>query len=86
MLMDKMVNYDNLTEEMRLDMASNMSYRITDDITARVRTSGQILNTRFTQAEYPLSFNAFLFKGAQEFSGFEDINNRREFYLTIYGN
>ncbi|AKH96015.1 SusC/RagA family TonB-linked outer membrane protein [Elizabethkingia anophelis] len=82
MLMDKMVNYDNLTEEMRLDMASNMSYRITDDITARVRTSGQILNTRFTQAEYPLSFNAFLFKGAQEFSGFEDINNRREFLFN----
>jgi len=82
MLMDKMVNYDNLTEEMRLDMASNMSYRITDDLTARVRTSGQILNTRFTQAEYPLSFNAFLFKGAQEFSGFEDINNRREFIFN----
>ncbi|WP_407482200.1 SusC/RagA family TonB-linked outer membrane protein [Elizabethkingia meningoseptica] len=82
MLMDKMVNYDNLTEEMRLDMASNVSYRITDDITARVRTAGQILNTRFTQAEYPLSFNAFLFKGAQEFSGFEDINNRREFLFN----
>ncbi|WP_407517637.1 SusC/RagA family TonB-linked outer membrane protein [Elizabethkingia anophelis] len=82
MLMDKMVNYDNLTEEMRLDMASNVSYRITDDLTARVRTSGQILNTRFTQAEYPLSFNAFLFKGAQEFSGFEDINNRREFLFN----
>ncbi|MCS4301435.1 SusC/RagA family TonB-linked outer membrane protein [Chryseobacterium sp. BIGb0232] len=82
MLMDKLVNYNNLTEELRLDMASNLSYKITNDLTARIRTSGQFLNTRFTQAEYPLSFNAFLFKGAQEFSGFEDVNQRREFLFN----
>ncbi|NIF04453.1 SusC/RagA family TonB-linked outer membrane protein [Chryseobacterium sp. Tr-659] len=82
MLMDKLVNYNNLTEETRLDMAANLSYKITDDFTAKVRTSGQYLDTRFTQAEYPLSFNAFLFKGAQEFSGFEDMNQRREFLFN----
>lgn len=82
MLMDKLVNYNNLTEEVRLDVASNLSYKITNDLTARVRTSGQYLHTKFTQAEYPLSFNAFLFKGAQEFSGFEDVNNRREYLFN----
>lgn len=82
MLMDKLVNYNNLTEEVRLDIASNLSYKITDDLTARVRTSAQYLDTKFTQAEYPLSFNAFLFKGAQEFSGFEDVNSRREFLFN----
>ncbi|WP_114819031.1 SusC/RagA family TonB-linked outer membrane protein [Chryseobacterium sp. KLBC 52] len=82
MLMDKLVNYNNLTEEMRLDMAANLSYKITNDLTAKARTSGQYLNTWFNQAEYPLSFNAFLFKGAQEFSGFEDMNQRREFLFN----
>ncbi|WP_080780111.1 SusC/RagA family TonB-linked outer membrane protein [Chryseobacterium phocaeense] len=95
MLMDKLVNYYNLTEEIRLDMAANVSYKIVDGLTAKMRTSGQYLNNRFTQAEYPLSFNAFLFKGAQEFSGFEDTNLRREFlfnnlwqleYLKTFGN
>lgn len=81
-LMDKLVNYDNLTEEVRLDIASNLSYKIIDDLTARVRTSGQYLHSKFIQSEYPLSFNAFLFKGAQEFSGFEDINQRREFLFN----
>ncbi|AZA84823.1 SusC/RagA family TonB-linked outer membrane protein [Chryseobacterium lactis] len=82
MLMDKLVNYNNSTEEIRLDIASNLSYKITNDLTARVRTSGQYLDTKFTQAEYPLSFNAFLFKGAQEFSGLEDVNKRREFLFN----
>ncbi|KMQ65407.1 hypothetical protein ACM46_05785 [Chryseobacterium angstadtii] len=82
MLMDKLVNYGNLTEEIRMDMAANVSYKLTNDLTAKMRTSGQYLNNRFVQSEYPLSFNAFLFKGAQEFSGFEDMNLRREFLFN----
>ena len=82
-LIDKLKTYDNITEETRLDIATEFSYAITKDLTARVRTSGQLLSNRFNQAEYPISFNALLFPNADgSYAGFEDINQRREFYFN----
>ena len=81
-LQDKLENYSNLTDELRLDMAVNGSYKLTEDLTASVRASGQYLNTTFFQAEYPQSFNALLFLGSKQFGGFEDQNVRREFLFN----
>ena len=91
MLMDKLVNYNNLTDEIRLDVATEFSYAFTKDLTLRTRLNGQLFSTRYTQAEYPNSFNALLFSSTAgvssvrggNFNGLEDINNRREF---IYNN
>lgn len=83
MLIDKLNNYANKTDEARFDLATEASYKIFKDLTGRVRTSGQLLSTRFHQAEFPQSFNAYLFQASgQTFIGFEDINQRREFLFN----
>jgi len=80
MLMDKLAKYENNTDEIRLMTSADLSYEIFKNITVKSRTSVETIETRFTQAEFPISFNAFLFLNpGQEFGGFEDINNRREF-------
>ncbi|WP_157759857.1 SusC/RagA family TonB-linked outer membrane protein [Chryseobacterium piperi] len=96
MLVDKLTQYYNLTDETRLDFTSEVSYKIVKDLTAKMRVNAQLLSTRFTQSEFPNSFNALLFQASgQEFTGFEDINNRREFtynnlvgldYSKVFGN
>lgn len=93
MLIDKLNTYNNITDEVRLDVATDFAYSLTSDkaLTLRTRLNGQFLGTRFTQAEFPNSFNALLFSSTAgvsslkggNFNGFEDINNRREF---IYNN
>ncbi len=91
MLIDKLHTYDNLTDETRVDVASEFSYNFISELTLRTRLSGQYLGTRFYQSEYPNSFNALLFSSTAgvssldggNFNGFEDINQRREF---IYNN
>lgn len=87
MLMDKLFTYRNLVEETRLNVATQAAYKITDDLTARVRTSAESLTTFRNQVEFPNSFNALLFSNTPgvasfnggAFNGFEDINQRREF-------
>ena len=91
MLIDKLNTYDNLTEETRIDVATEFSYKIDNNFTLRSRINGLYLNNRFFQAEHPNSFNALLFSptyatsslNGGAFNGFEDINQRREF---IYNN
>ncbi|TDD78803.1 SusC/RagA family TonB-linked outer membrane protein [Flavobacterium caseinilyticum] len=83
MLIDKLQTYKNQTEEIRVDVATDFSYDITKDLVARVRLNGQVLENRFFQAEFPGSFNALLFQAAgQAFTGFEDVNQRREFFYN----
>ena len=90
MLIDKLYNYDNLTDETRVDVATDFSYDLTKNLTFRSRLNGQYLMNRFYQAEYPNSFNALLFSNTPgvssldggAFNGFEDINNRREFLFN----
>lgn len=79
-LIDKLRTYTNLTDEIRASVNTEYSYKLLKDLTVRGRTSGELLETRFTQSEHPISFNSFLFLGAgQQFGGFEDVNARREF-------
>ena len=90
MLVDKLATYQNLTDEIRIDIAGDFSYQVTKDITIRDRTSAQLINNRFFQSEGPNSFNALLFSSTPgvsslaggNFNGFEDVNSRREFYFT----
>jgi len=90
MLIDKLNNYENLTEESRFDVATDFSYKVFKDVTLRTRINGQLLENRFFQSEFPNSFNALLFSSTQgvsslnggAFNGFEDINQRREFYFN----
>lgn len=82
-LVDKLNTYVNSTEETRIDLATELSYKFVDGLTGRVRTSGQLLQNRFHQAENPGSWNALLFlRPGQVFGGFEDINERREFLFN----
>jgi hypothetical protein len=83
MLIDKLQQYKNQTDEIRVDVASDFSYDVTKDLTFRTRLNGQFLDTRFFQSEFPNSFNGLLFAAAgQDFNGFEDINARREWFFN----
>lgn len=83
LLMDRIATSDNLTDETRLDMASEISYKFTNNLTGRMRTSGQLLSTRLVQSQDPISWNTFLFLNpGQVFGGFETINQRREFLFN----
>ena len=87
MLIDKLKNYEYLNDETRIDVTSEVSYKVFKDLTAKLRTNAQLLNNRWQQSEYPVSFNALLFQASgQEFIGFEDIDNRREFtFNNLFG-
>ncbi|MCA6423415.1 MAG: SusC/RagA family TonB-linked outer membrane protein [Flavobacterium sp.] len=91
MLMDKLLTYRNLVEESRLNVATETSYKLTDDLTVRMRTSAESLSIFRNQVEFPNSFNAILFSNTPgvastapggAFNGFEDIQNRREFIFN----
>ena len=90
MLIDKLKTYENLTDEARVDISAEFSYKIAKDFTLKNRTSSQFIQNRFFQSEGPNSFNALLFSSTPgvsslaggNFNGFEDVNSRREFYFT----
>ena len=81
-LQDKLANYQQLTGNLRLDMAANASYKLTNDLTASIRTSGQYLATTYFQSEFPNSFNALLFQGNNLYGGFEDNISQRQFLFN----
>lgn len=81
-LLDKLQNFETNIGETRIDLASQISYKLTDDLTAMVRTSGQYLNSTQFQAQYPGSFNTLLFLGNNEFGGFESNSISRQFLFN----
>lgn len=82
MLMDKLKTFETNVGETRIDLASQMSYKISDDFTAMIRTSGQYLNSSQFMAEYPTGFNAMFFQGSNEFAGFESKSISRQFLFN----
>jgi TonB-linked SusC/RagA family outer membrane protein len=83
MLVDKLQQYKQQTHEVRVDVATDFAYEVAEGLTLRSRLNGQLLDTRFFQSEFPGSFNALLFQAnGQAFTGFEDINSRREWYFN----
>lgn len=89
-LIDKLYTSPNLTDELRLDAGAEMSYKILEGLTGRVRTSGQFLTTRSVSSTGPNSFNGLLFSSTQgtpsymggNFNGNEGIAQRREFLFN----
>lgn len=83
LLIDKLNQFEYLNDETRIDITSEISYKLHKDLTAKIRANAQLLNNRWQESEYPNSFNALLFQATgQEFTGFENINNRREFIFN----
>jgi TonB-linked SusC/RagA family outer membrane protein len=83
-LMDKINKFANVNEESRLNASTDVSYKLLSDLTVKSRTGAELIAIRNVQSEFPGSFNDLLFRGSNEFGGYEDINNRREFYLNQY--
>jgi TonB-linked SusC/RagA family outer membrane protein len=82
-LVDKLNTYVNNTDELRILGSVDLSYELFKGFTARSRTSIDLVETRFTQSEDPLSFNALLFvEDGAEFGGFEDVNQRRDYRFS----
>lgn len=89
-LIDKARTSPNLTDELRFDVGGEASYKLLDDLTARVRTSAEYLTTRLVTSTGPDSFNGLLFSSTQgtpstqggNFNGSETINQRREFLFS----
>ena len=83
MLVDQLQQYKNQTDETRVDVATDFSYDITEDLVIRSKLNGQLLDNRFVQSEFPNSFNALLFQApGQTFTGFEDLGSRKEWYFN----
>lgn len=81
-LLDKLQNFETNVGEFRVDLATQVSYKITNDLTAMVRTSGQYLNSTQLTAQYPNSFNTLLFLGNNQFGGFEANSVSRQFLFN----
>ncbi|WP_051878178.1 SusC/RagA family TonB-linked outer membrane protein [Chryseobacterium sp. FH1] len=81
-LMDKLKTFNNLTEETRIDVATDLSYKLTSELTARVKASGQLLHTRTATAQNPYSWNEIYFAPQNNYQGFEQITTRREFLFN----
>ncbi len=82
-LIDKMKTFTNNTDETRLQGSIEVSYEVFKNTTFRSRTSSEVVETRFTQSQHPISFNSFVFLNpGQEYGGFEDINNSRNFAFS----
>jgi len=81
-LLDKLKTFETNIGETRVDLASQASYKITDDFTAMIRTSGQYLNTTQFSAQYPNSFNSILFLGNNKYGGNETNDVQRQFLFN----
>ncbi|MFN7776465.1 SusC/RagA family TonB-linked outer membrane protein [Flavobacterium sp.] len=89
-LIDKLQKFYNLTDETKINLATDYSYKLSKNLTLRGKTSAEVLLTRFTQSTFPDSFNALLFSSTQgvpstqggNFNGTETINQSRTFLFN----
>ncbi|WP_312090322.1 SusC/RagA family TonB-linked outer membrane protein [Chryseobacterium sp.] len=79
-LMDKERNFKSSTDEARVDIMTEASYKILPTLTARVRANMTFRNLNDNVWQHPNAFNSFLFAGSgQEFRGWETFANSRVF-------
>ncbi|MBF8150107.1 SusC/RagA family TonB-linked outer membrane protein [Winogradskyella sp. F6397] len=79
-LLDRLETYTRFEEEVKAVGSLNLSYSLTDWLTARAVMSGDYQSEFLTRAEGPTSFNAFLFGGAENpTSGFQTQQSTRQF-------
>ncbi|MGV6845605.1 MAG: SusC/RagA family TonB-linked outer membrane protein [Lutibacter sp.] len=79
-LMDRLNTYTRKLDEIRIIGSLNASYKFTDDITAKVVLTADLLDDSLTRAEGPTSFNAVLFaQSGNTTPGFQDQQSTRQF-------
>lgn len=82
MLIDQLKKYYNLTEEARFDLVTDLSYKISKDFTARVKTSGQLQTVKSVGGESPTQFNAYLFADQVGYKGIETTSQTQTFLFN----
>ncbi len=81
-LMDKMRTFGTGLDEMRLDVTTEVSYKLLDNLTARMRANGQLITQNGLTYQHPISFNSFLFQAGTEEVGTETVSESRQFYFN----
>jgi len=72
-LLDRLLTYTRKEAEVKIIGTFSASYKLCDDLTAKLVMSGDYTDEHLTRAEGPESFNALLFGGgANPTSGFQD--------------
>lgn len=79
LLIDKERTYRSSTDEARIDITTEASYKFTPSLTGRVRANMTYRNLNDNVYERPDSFNALYFEAGQEFRGFETFAQSRVF-------
>lgn len=70
-------------EEIKVVASLNLSYQLTDWLSANMTMGGDYQNVLFLRAEDPRSFNALLFGGAENpTSGFQEQSTTRQFIFN----
>ncbi|KQK27329.1 hypothetical protein AR438_03740 [Chryseobacterium aquaticum] len=79
-LIDKERTFKSSTDEARIDVMTEASYKILPSLTGRVRANMTFRNLNDNVWQHPDAFNSILFAAAgQEFRGFETLANSRVF-------
>lgn len=79
-LIDRLRTYTRKEEEVKIVGSVNASYKLADNLEARLVMSADYQNEILTRAEAPDSFNALLFGGAENpTSGFQQQTTTRQF-------
>ncbi len=81
-LMDKQRTYGNLLDELRIDINTEASYKLTDDLAARVRLNGQLIGQESSAYQHPISFNSLLYPLANGTAGTESITKSNQFHFN----
>lgn len=77
---DKEKTYKSSTDEVRVDVTTEASYKFLPSLTGRVRANMTFRNLNDNVWQHPNAFNSFLFAATgQEFRGFETFANSRVF-------
>ena len=80
LLIDKQKTYRTQTDDLRIDLTSEVNYKITDDLTATMRTNAQLLALDGNSSEHWNSWNANYFRGTgQDYVGWESFSTSRQF-------
>lgn len=78
-LIDKERTYRSSTDEFRLDVMTEASYKLIEPLTARLRVNGTLRTLDDNVWQTPDAFNSLLFSQGQDFLGFETFSKSRIF-------
>jgi TonB-dependent starch-binding outer membrane protein SusC len=90
LLLDNAATFRNYIEEARVDVSSDLNYKLAKNVVVGIRNGGLLINTRTLTAQFPNNWNSLFFSGTPgvsslaggNFNGFDDIGNRREFNFS----